>query len=112
MFRTLVFIFVFSVSLTDSCFASTRDCNYGATPFIPMMATGSTGTYGGLEETPESTLMLAKKNQRLTQVDRPTIPWTSEVVDSHCLDEICSPAVHVTGVAVPVTIIVYLLVFS
>ena len=77
-----------------------------------MMATGSTGAYGGLEEAPESTLMLAKKNQRLTQVNRPTIPWTNEVVDSHCLDEICSPAVHITRVAVPVTIIVYLLVFS
>ena len=55
--------------------------------------------------------MLANKNQRLTQVDRPTIPWTNEVADSNCLDEICSPAVHVTRVAIPVTIIVYLLLF-
>ena len=32
-----------------------------ATPFVSMMATGSTGAYGGLEEALEMTLMLAKK---------------------------------------------------
>ena len=46
------------------------------------------------------------------QVDDPTIPQTDKVVNIHHLDEICSPAVHVTGVAIPVTTIVYLLAFS
>ena len=51
----------FSVGLTNSCFASPLDCNYGAAPVVSTMMTGSTGTYGGLEEAPESTPMLAKK---------------------------------------------------
>ena len=46
------------------------------------------------------------------QVDHPSIARTGEVVNGHCLDEICSPAVHVAHVAIPVTVIVYLLVFS
>ena len=46
------------------------------------------------------------------QVDRPTTPQTDEVVNVRHLDEICSPAIHVARIAVPVTIIVYLLVFS
>ena len=105
-------VFVISVSFSDSCFVSTHDCIYGTTPFISMMATGSTGTYRGLEEAPESTAMLDKRNQRWTQVDHPTTQWTDKAVDILHPDEICSPAVHVTCVAIPVTIIVYLLVFS
>ena len=53
-----------------------------------------------------------KRNQRLTQVDHPTTPWTDKVVNIRHLDEICSPAVHITRIATPVTTIVYLLVFS
>ena len=61
VFRTLVLFFVISVGLTDSCFVSTHHCIYGATPFVSTMATGSTGAYGGLEESPETTPMLVKK---------------------------------------------------
>ena len=46
------------------------------------------------------------------QVDHPMTPQTNEVVDiCHC-NKICSPATHVACIAIPVTIIVYLLVFS
>ena len=53
--------FIVSVGLTNSCFVSICDCIYGTTPFVSTMVTGSTGTYGGLEEALELKLMLAKK---------------------------------------------------
>ena len=46
------------------------------------------------------------------QVNHLTTPQTDEAVNVHHLIEICSPAVHVACVAIPVTINVYLLVFG
>ena len=60
MFRTLV-LFLSFLLVYPTVVDSTRDCIYDAAPFIYTMVTGSTGTYGGLEEAPELTMMLAKK---------------------------------------------------
>ena len=61
VFRTLVLFFVFFCWFDRQFFCITRDCNYGTTHFVSLIVTGSTGMYGGMEEAPELTPMLAKK---------------------------------------------------